>query len=118
MKQSKFNLSYIMDGYYIILNTKTRNLIRFPKDQKNIIDEILQQKRKSCSPEIQKMLIEKGYIIKDDVDELKEIYRQCNELVNSGILYLTIMPTYTCNLACIYCFQHHIPGAIINDVTV
>lgn len=118
MKQSIFNLSYTMDGYYIILNTKTQNLIRFPREQKSLIDEILQQNIKSVNPEILKILMEKGYIIDDDVDELKEIYKQCYELVNSNILYLTIMPTYTCNLACVYCFQHHIPGAIIDDIMV
>lgn len=88
MKQSIFNLSYTMDGYYIILNTKTQNLIRFPREQKSLIDEILQQNIKSVNPEILKILMEKGYIIDDDVDELKEIYKQCYELVNSNILYL------------------------------
>lgn len=49
-----------MDGYYIILNTKTQNLIRFPREQKSLIDEILQQNIKSVNPEILKILMEKG----------------------------------------------------------
>ncbi|MCR2049038.1 radical SAM protein [Acetatifactor muris] len=118
MKESRFNLAYCNEEYYVVLNTKTSHLIRFPVNQKEIISEILQQKSTLCDLEIHRVLAEKGFIVEDSTNELDEIYRECYELVNSKVLYLTVMPTYTCNLACIYCFQHHIPGAIINDNTM
>lgn len=118
MKSSRFNITYICKDYYVIFNTKTKNIIKFPCEQKDLLDSILQGSDMNDFDSDYNVLYEKGFFIADEVDELKEMCVECQQLVDSNILYLTIMPTYTCNLACTYCFQHHVPGSIINWETV
>lgn len=118
MKASKYNLGYEYGEFYIILNTYSKNIIRFPASQQNRINEILKSKNTISDEKIKSMLLEKGFLIPDDFDELGSLAKECENLVNSKVLYLTILPTYTCNLACTYCFQHHIEGAIISERTV
>ena len=118
MKASYYNLSYIYEDYYVLLNTNSKNIIRFPREHQKIIDDILAQTVIEGNNELIEILSKEGFVIPDNSNELDDLQRQCYELVNSETLYLTIMPTYTCNLACVYCFQHHIPGAIMNEATV
>ena len=118
MKASYYNLSYIYEDYYVLLNTKTKNIIRFPREYQKLIDDILDKTAIVDNKELMEILAREKFLIPDNINELDDLHRQCYELVNSETLYLTIMPTYTCNLACVYCFQHHIPGAIMNATTV
>ena len=117
MKASQFNLTYNYEKYYVLLNTKTKNVVRFPLEQSTLVDEVLAQNSFHSNSLIEEMLFEKGFLVHDNSNELDDIYKECYELVNSEILYLTIMPTYTCNLACVYCFQHHISDAIMDQIT-
>ncbi len=118
MKASQFNISYRYEDYYILFNTKTREIVRFPLKQQGLVDMLLRNEGEQYRDDIKIMLSKKGFMVPAQIDELEELRSQCYNLVNSKILYLTIMPTYTCNLSCIYCFQHHIQGAIIDDSTV
>lgn len=115
MKPSKFNLSFTHDNFYFMLNTKTKQVIRFPIEQKKLVEGISLEKEVMNKSNLKGILLEKGFIVPDEIDEVDEIRNRCYDLVNSKALFLTIMPTYTCNLACTYCFQHHIPGAIISN---
>jgi len=47
-----------------------------------------------------------GYVVKDDVDELRLLQQQYNgHRFNPGTMTLTIAPTLDCNFGCDYCFQ-------------
>lgn len=95
MKASQFNLTYNYEKYYVLLNTKTKNVVRFPLEQSTLVDEVLAQNSFHSNSLIEEMLFEKGFLVHDNSNELDDIYKECYELVNSEILYLTIMPTYT-----------------------
>ena len=92
MKASKYNLGYEYGEFYIILNTYSKNIIRFPASQQNRINEILKSKNTISDEKIKSMLLEKGFLIPDDFDELGSLAKECENLVNSKVLYLTIGP--------------------------
>jgi uncharacterized protein len=72
----------------------------------------LEQGQESDS-EMTDYLIERGYAFKDrDAYEqsLENAYREFQEEVRDSQVQLMLIPTYSCNLACTYCFQHGIDG--------
>lgn len=53
-------------------------------------------------------MLENGFIIPDNIDELSVLDDQYNNARNSEeILILTVTTTIACNFACDYCFQDH-----------
>lgn len=57
--------------------------------------------------------LERGYAFLDPQGEQQAIERafaEFNAEVNDGQVQLMLVPTYGCNLACTYCFQHGIDG--------
>lgn len=114
MKASNYLVKYIDDESYVVLSTKTRKILRFPLEEKDYVDSALDGNVDALCSEIKYMLSDEGFLVSEDTDEFYEMKQKRNELVNSDTLYLTIMSSYTCNLACIYCFQHHKQGAVMN----
>lgn len=55
-------------------------------------------------------LLEGGFIISDEADELDLIRKKNRETVNDKNYFLTILPTLNCNFECWYCIQEHIPS--------
>ena len=118
MKISKFNIAFTHDNFYFILNTNSKQIIRFPIEQKKLIEDFFLEEEITNKSNLTDVLLKKGFIIPKEFDETEGIRSRCYELVNSNTLFLTMMPTYTCNLACAYCFQHHIPGSIISNTVM
>lgn len=68
-------------------------------------------------PKVFKTFFENGFIVDDDVDELKLIKEEHDEVVNNSKLYhLVVLPTIDCNLRCWYCFETHVRGRISKEV--
>lgn len=58
-------------------------------------------------------LLERGYIYENPEAQEKAIdkaYRDFKNEVENSLVQLMLVPTYGCNLACTYCFQHGIDG--------
>lgn len=63
-------------------------------------------------------LIKGKYIISDDIDEIKIVKnRKIAGMEDNNRLDLVIMPNMTCNFACSYCYESHIPSSFMNDKT-
>lgn len=68
------------------------------------------------SPKIYNALVEKGFIIEDDRDELEELKEQYKYAAEQNHTFrLTILPSLDCNLRCWYCFEKHIHGSHMSE---
>lgn len=68
---------------------------------------------KEIDAEMKDYLIERGYVFNDRKayeQSLENAYRDFQAEVKDSQVQLMLIPTYSCNLACTYCFQHGIDG--------
>ncbi|MDD2190859.1 MAG: DUF5714 domain-containing protein [Eubacteriales bacterium] len=68
---------------------------------------------KGIEPEMTKYLLERGYLFKDQLSyelSLEDAYREFQNEVKDAQIQIMLIPTYSCNMACTYCFQHGIDG--------
>jgi len=64
-------------------------------------------------PDMADYLMERGYLFKDQESyeqSLENAYREFQNEVKDAQVQLMLIPTYSCNMACTYCFQHGIDG--------
>ncbi|NCA98974.1 MAG: hypothetical protein EOM70_06320, partial [Clostridia bacterium] len=69
--------------------------------------------RPKLDPDTLDYFLERGYAYLDSQGEQQAIERAYAEFsaeVEDGQVQLMLVPTYGCNLACTYCFQHGIDG--------
>ncbi|MFV1951449.1 MAG: SPASM domain-containing protein [Nitrospinota bacterium] len=110
MKQSKFNIFIPLDNNddHMIFNTFTDSRIIVNKE---LIDMMKRTSngRKVLNREEEEylnQLKELGIMVDDEVDEYIEMeYMFQKSRFDTSVLNITILPTYVCNLKCIYCFQ-------------
>lgn len=67
------------------------------------------------APAFYDKLVDNGFLISEDHDELAEIRKHNDDAINSKAYKLTIIPTLNCNYKCWYCIQDHIPSIMSND---
>ena len=68
---------------------------------------------KNADTEFTEILLERGYAFETGEEEEKAIakaYAAFNNEIENSQVQLMLVPTYGCNLACTYCFQHGIEG--------
>lgn len=106
-KYSKYNIiCEEYDDTYLVFNTKTTSLSEVDKGYFQLGDG-----KKFLSDDLSKnemdTLLELGIIVPDSVDELEKMKYEsiCTYGKYDDILFLTIAPTYNCNMKCPYCFQ-------------
>ena len=69
------------------------------------------------SPSFYDKLVDSGFLIPEDYDELAVIRRRNDDAINRKFYKLTIIPTLNCNYKCWYCIQDHIPS-IMSEETI
>ncbi len=58
-------------------------------------------------------LLERGYAFNSQDDQniaIEKAYQEFNDEISQSQVQLMLVPTYGCNLACTYCFQHGVQG--------
>ncbi len=117
-KPSKYNLLFYHEGHLIVFNTYYKTIASFEKKNEQALKVILlkfDRKYIDMNSDLIEFCYNKNFMINQDVNEIDLLSEECKKLVNSKILQLTIMPTYCCNLSCIYCFQKHKPDSFMSD---
>lgn len=111
-KQSAYNFIWpVSDNEgFVIYNSFTGAMMELDNKYQHLLSEKLDMVNElDCNEEQKKVfdeLVRCGFIIEDYIDELKVIkYRNNKSKYNRDTLYLTILPTFRCNLRCFYCFQ-------------
>jgi len=65
------------------------------------------------TPEMTEYLLERGYLFQNQEAfeaSREEAYKAFQKEIKDAQVQLMLIPTYSCNLACTYCFQHGIDG--------
>ncbi|OMP75118.1 radical SAM protein [[Flexibacter] sp. ATCC 35208] len=69
-------------------------------------------------PTFYNFLIEKGFIVNDDLDEIEQVKNIVNQVDNNDTLFeLHINPTMNCNFKCWYCYETHIKDSKMDEDT-
>lgn len=94
---------------YAILNPISGNFDLMDESEYNLLRKMMEGE----APDIDfsSYLLERGYAFENQEDQsaaVNKAYREFKEEVAESQVQLMLVPTYSCNLACTYCFQHGI----------
>ena len=124
MKYSKFNNFFNYEdkkiGYnafsneFLLLDPELFDILEASK-RENDFDEL-----NNIHPEFYNHLIEIGFIIQNDVDEIENVKKLVREIdfENETTYQLTINPTMNCNFKCWYCYETHIKASKMSQETI
>lgn len=104
---SRYNVVTKHEGKVLVFNTYTLSLMELDE----LYYEDFISKNNDFLNDIDKPmfedLIENGFIIKDDVDEISLLRNSYwDNKVNNPVLHISVMTTLDCNFRCIYCFEN------------
>jgi len=111
---------------FLLYNTYHGGIIVLESVESKVFNEIISKDSFSLEDytihiDFINSLIEKGYIVNSNVDEIKQYEQKYHDRVkrlfysNNGTFVLTIATTNSCNMKCPYCFEFDKHNAVIND---
>lgn len=122
MKASVFN--YFVernDGKYLAFNSFSGALAVVPPAVKTYIETVGSRGDAASDSEnraLTSIMRDTGFIVDSGLDEVKEVTIHMEARKHDlSVLGLTIMPTSTCNLACIYCYEKT-HASTMSDATI
>jgi uncharacterized protein len=113
MKISRYNhfTTSFFPGKYLAFNALTGAYLEFNDDrlaEADVLFEMVQGGALTDLTPFQQVLIDRGFVIADDRDELAEVRSRYHDRKgDTKGMSLTIAPTMSCNFGCGYCFQSH-----------
>lgn len=123
MKSSNYNIFFPNEDKIIGYNSLSDNFVILEpvlhelfqaSVHENIIEEL-----PSVHENLYDILLEKGFVIDDHINEFEEIKRISNETDFDETHYeLTINPTMNCNFKCWYCYETHIKDSKMDQGTL
>ncbi len=124
MKSSQFNVSteHPERREAILFNTLYGSITVWDESEFSVVKQLLSRPETEIRDEttnlIMSHLVEGKYLIDDKTDELKIIEnRKIAGMKDSNRLDVVLMPNMTCNFACPYCYESHIPSSFMTDKT-
>ena len=96
-------------------------LVEIPQDFRASADGILDNPNAMLTEtdeEIRQLMKDQGILVPEELSE-KDFLFERNQLARNNTstsLSLTICPTINCNFRCTYCYQHHIPTIMSEEV--
>lgn len=124
MKSSQYNI--ILEdsscGEIILFNALYGSITIWEKSGFQIAKQLLDNPNSSIQDETTKFVLQNlkdgQYIIDDKVNEIKIIEkRKVSGIKDKNYLNIIILPNMTCNFACPYCFESHIPDSFMSVET-
>ena len=120
MKASRYNRFFEIDGDIILaFNSASGALAEIEKVHYRRIVEIIDNSHCASTPsdrEFLNALIEGGYLVEDDIDEVEKHRISGHSNRQQGkTLMLTIAPTLACNFRCDYCFETQTRGKMSEE---
>lgn len=115
MKLSQFNIiSKENENKYILYNTFSTGLVVL--DKKNYQDLIIEKNFDNFDGLT--YLIENGFIVDDDCDEVAKVEKVRTAIMKKTIIQnIVILTTTDCNARCYYCFEHGIEHVYMSEKT-
>ena len=117
MKQSNYNFVMYDESYSYWYNSLCFSFFRLSKELGKKVESLLPSPDviKEDIPTFYENLVNKGFLVQDDCDELAIIRERNEASVNDKNYFLIIMPTLNCNYKCWYCIQSHIPSSMSDE---
>lgn len=116
MRKSYYNHYIERNGISYFYNSLTNSFFKLPATIGIKIKNILNKENFDDIPKsFYGKLIDGGFIIPDDFDELAFIKFKHNESKYSKHAQLIILPTLDCNYSCWYCIQDHIDSSMSQE---
>lgn len=116
MKASRFNaLSHTEEEGLILYNSYTGALIDFSKDEKEEVLGLLKNADTWPDTDVKKALEENGFLVGEQVDELKRAQFLHQSMHRTDMLHLILMPTEACNFRCTYCYESFTRGRMTDE---
>jgi len=98
---------------YAILNPISGSFDIMGDDEYKLLQELTEDKLQQPDSDFSAYLLERGYAY-DNLENqdmaISKAYTDFNNEIDQSQVQLMLVPTYGCNLACTYCFQHGIDG--------
>lgn len=115
MKASRYNFFFKEEG--LLFNAVTCGLAQVLPENTDLIEKVLDDPNRdnlsSLDPDIEKKLIEGGFLIEEDVDELDLLEAKYHlARFTTSLIGLTIAPTLDCNFNCTYCYEEKQKGSM------
>lgn len=109
MKLSRFNVWSLSEQGLVLFNTLTCALALFEGlDAQKLLDILDKQTPLEIPNEFYDAMVEDGYLVDDNFDELAAIKVACIERQSKTEEYsLCVILTMACNFKCFYCFEKH-----------
>jgi uncharacterized protein len=117
MKYSQFNSIVPVKGRFALFNALHQKVIFLEtalyESLVPLIDKI--DVLRDIHPTFYAYLIEQGYVINNDVDEI-DVVKHLSKSVDQNLssFLLTINPNMMCNFGCYYCYETHVKHSRIN----
>jgi uncharacterized protein len=96
---------------YALLNPVAGNFDILSEEEQGQLDAL--KRGEAADPAFTDALLARGYLYRTEEEQARAreaAYREFKEEAGKGQIQLMLIPTYACNLACTYCFQHGIDG--------
>ncbi len=113
MKESFYNHVIYSGGWGYWYNALTNSYFRLSEELSRKVQDCFSSNEKIGlleSTPIFAKLVDNGFIVKDDIDELSIIRERHKKAVDDKNYFLIILPTLNCNYKCWYCIQDHVPS--------
>ncbi|WP_170830165.1 radical SAM/SPASM domain-containing protein [Williamwhitmania taraxaci] len=123
IKLSKFNTALTYQDKYIFHNSFTENFLLLEPILMDLINSAELEENvveiKEVHPTLYNSLLDNGFIVPKDEDEILKVENLINKIDKSDELFsLMILPTMDCNFKCWYCYETHISGSMMAESTV
>ncbi|MBM7562625.1 radical SAM/SPASM domain-containing protein [Fusibacter tunisiensis] len=116
LKVSSYNVMFSTNHENIIYNTRTGALLSLDNKTSDAVLDILNSLEGRA--DYIETLLQNGFVIKQDFDELESIIKIHNNYMNDEEnIDITILPSESCNLSCSYCFIYTQRDIFMDDIT-
>ncbi|KAA2238621.1 radical SAM protein [Chitinophaga agrisoli] len=122
MKTSRYNIFFDYEGQKIGFNSYRREYIALDPMLHEMYEASARRadflELSEVHPEFYNFLVEKGFLVEPDMDELEQVKKLVNMIDNDESRFeLHINPTMNCNFKCWYCYETHIKDSRMDGHT-
>jgi len=122
MKVSRYNMFFQHEGQTVGFNTYRREFIALDPMLYHMYEASVSKsdfnELRDVHPDFYDFLLEKGFLIEDDVNEIELVKALVNRIDNDDSRFeIHINPTMNCNFKCWYCYETHIKDSRMDEQT-
>lgn len=117
MKFSRYNFYFPSKDRFVLYNCASDTILQIESQLMNLCKQYSETPEKidNIAPPFYQKLLEKGFVVNDNVDEPNMVIdKWANEDESQDDYTIIINPTLNCNLKCWYCYEKHKEDSIMS----